>query len=313
MTCGRIAYLAVHRPIGFVKRVMQHGIIDSLLASKGERSMRAASEMLQPCRQRADSGSEVAYLTGGKYWHQTLFCAWSLLNVSECDLCITIYDDGSLDDKTEALFRRILSGVRVSRREEIESRLDRALPARSFPTLRLRRLVYPHLRKLTDIHAGHSGSITVLDSDMLFFQRPKELLDWMANPAGACCLSDIISSYGYTDDQLRKLICRPLMDRVNVGVAGLISEEIDWHRLEFWCKSLLNNYGQSYLLEQALTALLFSERPTRVLRASDYIVCPTKAHVMSKQGVLHHYVAESKYIYRRNAWRHAALPQGVRR
>lgn len=95
-------------------------------------------------------------------------------------------------------------------------------------------------------------------------------------------------------------------DRVNVGACGLKSDEIDWDRLEHWCRDTLEREGSSYYQEQALTALLVAGQPARVAPAQDYVVLPTRAQARDSHEVLHHYVAESKAWYFRDAWRHIA-------
>lgn len=309
LTPGRLVYLTWHLPVGFAKRITKHGPMNSIQAAIGERKMRAAAAVLPVSERRADSGSEVAFLTGRNHWHQTLFCAWSLLRVTGCDLAITMYDDGSLDQAIALIIKRSLPGVRIVRRSDAEASLDRFLPASRFPTLRRHRLVYPHLRKLTDIHVGHRGAVVVLDSDMLFLKRPTTMLNWLTMPTGACCMQDYITSYGYDTKNLQELTEKPILDCVNVGVAGLISDEIDWHRLESRCAKLLSDHGSSYFLEQALCAVLFSERPTLILSPADYIVGPTPDQIALRSGALQHYVAESKYAYFQTAWKRMAVPK----
>src|SRR6185437_11794079 len=168
LTLGRMVYLAWYQPVGFLRQIAKHGAGNSFLAAVGERQMRLAAATLPALPWRADNGPDVAFLSGRRHWHQTVFCAWSLLAATGSSLSVTIYDDGSLDDNIVATLERVLAGVRVVRRTQIEATLERFLPADRFPTLRHRRLVYPHLRKLTDIHVGRRGPIVVLDSDMLF-------------------------------------------------------------------------------------------------------------------------------------------------
>ena len=303
LTPGRVLYLAWYRPFGFAKKVTENGLVNSFRAYAGEQRMKLAASSLTPVTCGNTTAGEVAFLTGRNHWHQTSFCAWSLLAKSRSPVAVTIYDDGSLDDRSIANLTRTLVGVRIVRASESEDRLDRYLPRHTFPTLRHRRQLYPHLRKLMDVHVGRVGPIVVLDSDMLFVRRPDRLLDWLQQPAGGCCMEDYTTSYGYPIDDLEALLGEPMLLQVNVGVTGLISEEIDWNVVEFWCAELMRRHGASYFLEQALCALLFSQRSTLVLPSSDYIVRPNSEEIASGKGILQHYVAESKYAYLGGAWK----------
>jgi hypothetical protein len=213
---------------------------------------------------------------------------------------------------------RIFPVSRVVSSAEIEERLERALPASLYPSLRARRLVYPHLRKLTDVHAGTTGWKLVLDSDMLFYQTPSFLLEWLRRPTAPCHMLDTASAYGYSPQLMTELAQAPIPERLNVGICGLRSEEIDWDRLECWCRTLLEREGSHYLQEQALTAILAAGKTCAVAPADDYVIQPSRDEVLHPRGVMHHYVAESKAWYFRYAWRHvlksrptASLGNGV--
>jgi hypothetical protein len=96
---------------------------------------------------------------------------------------------------------------------------------------------------------------------------------------------------------------KPGASRVNVGVFGLDSGSIDWDRLEFQCRAMLDREGANYLQEQALTALLLAaDQPLRLPR-EDYLVKPGLTEGRRPSAVLHHYVAESKRSYFQHGWR----------
>jgi hypothetical protein len=247
----------------------------------------------------------VYFLTGRSFWYQTAFCARSLLIHAGRPLCVGVLDDGTLTSGDARLLERVLPGVKILWASETQGRLDEHLPAARFPTLRRRRLVYPHLKKLTDVHAGGTGWKLVLDSDMLFHRRPDFLMDWLENPTQPCHMIDVESAYGYSRGLMTELAGGPIPDRLNVGVCGLRSDLIDWERLEAWCSTLLEREGSHYLQEQALTAMLLANSPRVATPEKDYLVHPDRAETQSPTAILHHYVAESKAWYFRFGWRHS--------
>jgi hypothetical protein len=300
---GRLTYRFYYAPLGFLGRCRREGALNLYLSSRGQTQMERAAAELPPVESPEGPAAEVYFLSGRKFWYQTCFCAWTLLRHSEIPLRPIVLDDGSLDEAMQAALRRVIPQVRFDPRPAIETRLDRALPASRFPTLRRHRLVYPHLRKLTDVHAGLTGWRLVLDSDMLFFRRPEFLLDWLRDPQRPAHMLDVAQSYGYPKPVLDELAGAPLAERLNVGVIGLKSETVDWERLESWCRTLLEKHGSHYLLEQGLTAMLLAGQPCAVAPEADYVAMPPADEVHRPKAVMHHYVAESKALYFRHGWR----------
>ncbi len=302
---GRLSYLAWHWPRAAVARSRRAGgPWHQWLDHRGEAAMRRAAAQLPP---RADTRrvvAEVWFLTGRRFWHQTAFCAWSLLHHSGDEVRPGFIDDGSMDDALVNEARRLFPGSLLRRAAECELLLDASLPSIRFPSLRAQRRSYIHLRKLTDAHVAHHGHRLVLDSDMLFFRRPDALLAWLAAPDRPIHMLDVHDAYGYPASTLAELTGRPVPTCVNVGVCGLASDLLGWDLLESWCAHLLARHGTSYYLEQALVALLAtSANPVRLAR-SDYRLLPDLAECRAPTAALHHYVALSKRGYFRFAWRH---------
>lgn len=308
MTTGRLLYLGYHAPLAALARsVREGGPIHQWRNRRGEQAMRVAAAWLTPTAPLDPAlprGPDLCFLTGKKYWHQTAFCAWSLVRAAGRPLPFVFHDDGTIDQEFINEAHRLFPDSKIITAAVADAVLDAHLPAARFPALRAQRRTYLHLRKLTDCHAGRPGPRLVLDSDMLFFRRPDALLAWLDTPVDPIHMVDVQDSYGYPAATLQTLATGPLPSCVNVGVLGLRSETIDWEKLEHACATLLAQHGTSYFLEQALSALLLSaENPTR-LPAADYRVLPDASECVSPTAALHHYVAESKRGYFRHGWRH---------
>jgi hypothetical protein len=214
-----------------------------------------------------------------------------------------IYDDGTLTADARDHIRRAVPWAELISAERSEERLDRLHPASSFPTLRAKRLDYPHLRKLTDIHLSAPSWTLVMDSDMLLFRHPHALASWFADPR-AIFMQDVMSAYGYSRGLMTELADGDIPDRINCGLYALYSPSIDWDRLEYWCRTQLEREGPNYVQEQALTALLVAGAGAEALPAADYVVLPSLAEGRAPTAVLHHYVAHSKRSYFQHGWRH---------
>ena len=309
MTPGRILYRLWYQPLSWLHRLWREGgPVNQWRNRRGRREMIAAAGRLPPLPAPPPDAAEVCFLTGRRFWYQTAFCFWSLCRHADRPLRAAFYDDGTFDDSLRTECVRLFPGARLHDAREIEASLDEHLPLVCFPTLRARRLIYPNLRKLTDVHAGGRGWRLVLDSDMLFFRRPDLLLAWLDAPARSLHMTDVQDAYGYSRALMESIAGRPIPSRLNVGLCGLRSDELDWDRLETWCRRLQEAEGTSYYQEQALIAMLLAGRECVVAPPEDYVLMPDEEEARQPHAVMHHYVHLSKRGYFRHAWRHLYNP-----
>lgn len=263
--------------------------------------MAKMSQNLTPV-QNYDDGLPVHFLTGKNYLYQTLFCIHSLTKVASEKFKFILVDDGSFDKAMIAQIEKQLPGSKIVTKKNIANNLDKYLPESTYPCLRQKRKIYPHLKKLTDIHTipGDNWKL-VMDSDMLFWKRPMEVISWYKNPTQPVYMLDCTESYGYSKQLMQELSGNPIPDLLNVGIIGQKSADIDWIKLENWIKTLEEKEGTSYYLEQALTAMLIGNKKSIILNADLYKVNPVI--INDSTPVLHHYVDLSKKIYYTKAWK----------
>ncbi|WP_162996814.1 glycosyl transferase [Mucilaginibacter kameinonensis] len=265
--------------------------------------MASKSAELPPVKSFED-GLPVYFLTGKKYLYQTLFCIQSLNRVANAPLRFILVDDGSFDEDLLAQIRKQLPGAGIVTRQMIEKNLNSILPEQRYPHLNHKRKVYPHIKKLTDIHTiVPSGWKVVLDSDMLFWNEPTELLNWLQNPTSPIYMLDCQESYGYSRHLMEELCGSKIPELLNVGVIGMNSADVNWDKIDRWIGVLEEKEGASYYLEQALTAMLLTGVKTEILPSNTYIVNPDSSMVNNAAGVLHHYVDLSKDDYFTTAWK----------
>jgi hypothetical protein len=303
---GQLALHLYYRPLGKLRDSLRAGgPIQQRRTEAGRRAMEAAAHQLVPLPARPGPGVELHLLTGSRFWYQTAFCLWTLGRHAQRSLAPVIYDDGSLTEEYRAPLLRLFPTTRFVPQGEIIARLDAHLPASRFPVLRERWINYPNIRKLTDVHVGLTGWKLVLDSDLLFFNRPGLLLDWLEQPANPLHAVDYETSYGYSRPLMNELAGAPVADLINVGLTGLNGAELDWERLEHWCRVLIERERTSYYLEQALIAMLVAGRSCTVAPAADYLTLPELPEATDCRAIMHHYVAQSKRWYFQRNWRHA--------
>ncbi|TCD07723.1 glycosyl transferase [Pedobacter frigidisoli] len=252
-----------------------------------------------------DDGLPVYFLTGKKHLYQTLFCIQSLTRISDQRFRFILVDDGSFNKTILRRIGRQIPDAEIITKEIIEKNLEEQLPKKDFASIHHKRKVYPHIKKLVDIHLlGITDWKLVLDSDMLFWKEPTAIVEWLKDPKVPLYMKDCEESYGYSTDLMQSLTLRSIPSLINVGVIGLNSQAINWSSIEEWIKVLEGEEGTSYYLEQALTAMIISESEKfTMLNALEYIVNPSKKMVEDRQGILHHYVDLSKESYFKYAWK----------
>lgn len=315
---GPLAVALYHRPLGGLRAWVRAGGPGGLRRlGEARQNMIDAANALPPLTPRGGPVVEVVYLTGKAVWEQTLFSAVSLHLHADRAVTPVFYDDGTLPAVADRL-TRVIPWARVVTAGEAEARLNRALPEATYPTLRTRRRDYVHFKKFLDVRVGSTRPQLVLDSDTLFHRRPEALLGWLARPEAGLYMADIRSAYGYSASLLRELAGGPVRRRVNAGVSGMLDADIDWDRMETWCRTLEDREGAHYFLEQALTALWFSVRPAEALPSDDYVLKPTRTEALRPEAAFHHYVLSSRRHYLLHAWRpiaqaaaEAVIPTGL--
>lgn len=305
---GRLAYHGFHRPAGWLRDLwLDGGPWQRRRTEEGRRAMEAAAAQLPLLPSFSNTAPVTLHvLTGRRFWYQTAFCLWSFARTAQRPVTPVILDDGTLTAEFSGPLLRLFPAARIETVSKIQARLDVHLPASRFPSLRARREVFPLLRKLLDPHAGLTGWRLLVDSDLLFFHRPAVVLDWHDRPTIPLRGEDIANAYGYPLELLAELAGRPVPERVNTGLLGLRSEDIDWERMEFWCRTLIERGGPQYYQEQALVALLLAGRECVVPPLSDYVLLPQPPEALACRAVMHHYVAQSKRWYFQHGWRHAS-------
>lgn len=304
---GAFFYRIYHIPKNFFKQILIHGALNMFIDWKSQSEMEKMATLLEPISKTSinNETQDIYFLTGKRFWYQTCFCCYSMAQYAdEFKLRPVIYDDGSLSQLYQEKILRIFPDAKLILKSEIEERIDKYLPRNKFPYLRERRDNYPNIKKITDIHVNSSGWKLVLDSDMLFFRNPEILIDWLKNPQTPCHMVDVETSYGYSKELMTSLAQAEISERINVGICGLKSEDIDWEQLELWCKTMIELEGTHYFQEQALVAMLLSGKSCTIAPALEYIVMPRQNEVIHPEAILHHYVADSKPWYFRYGWRH---------
>jgi hypothetical protein len=307
---GTLKTVAYRQPRDELKRLWRWGPHAYLRCNAWAREMEQAAWHL-PCPrylQTEEHPVSVWFMTGSRHWYQTAFCAWTLQQHIPLPLRIHLIDDGTLASEQKHRLRELFPLMELSSRAECDSRIAALLPPDRFPRIHTWRNIQLLFRKLTDIHADSTNWKLFLDSDMLFYQRPDELLSWWKAPDRCIFQTDCWESYGYSRALTESLTGQNLPSKVNIGIFSLNGSLIDWDEVERWLHTLEMHEGRRYNVTQCITTMIMSRLSHERLDATRYFVFPGPGSPPATTSrVLEHYVSDAKPYYVRTAWRRATM------
>ena len=126
----------------------------------------------------------VHILVSSSSWHCGLLAAISLETRCEKNWRFVFHEDGSVTEPQRKQILKTLPGVRFVSRAEADEKVGRYLM--DFPKCREHRDGHNFFLKLFDpCHFSDSLKYIVMDSDVLFFNRPAEIIDWATGSSDA--------------------------------------------------------------------------------------------------------------------------------
>ncbi len=298
LTAGRLAYLIFHCP----KRFLREKPLQTLRNQWKKYQMRATIDTFDfHCKPTETETLHAHFLLGKRYLYEAALTVYSFSKATGHPIQAHLYDDGTLQQCHIEFLKNKIPDCHIVSIDSIENQLEQRLPESSYPILRSLRYAYPHIRKLTDIHSFDDSWKLVMDTDILFFRKPVQLIgairqnQWLH-------MVDCMPNYGIDASLLEGLTAHPVHPKVNVGICHLDSRLLDWEQIEFWCARLLAEHGFSYYLEQAITAAILSLHTATPLD-EQYIVYPDLHTARQAEVAAMHYVDKSRTFFYDFAWK----------
>ncbi|RZL69651.1 MAG: hypothetical protein EOO93_00955 [Pedobacter sp.] len=263
MTIGKLIYNTIFKPTSSFRYNINHfGLFGYIRILMGETKMKKAALSLPSIELRDDFDLEVNFLTGSKYWHQTIFCGYTLATTLQNKVKINFYSDGTLSLKHIGRIQSILKKSNFISEAKVVENLLETLPQANFPVLHSLRKWHPFFRRLIDIHINQEWALH-LDSDMLFFSKPYELIHAFKNK-NALYMKELMDNSYYADSEKNleekyDIICSK---NVNGGIVAYNGTEINYQDLELKAKILLQNYPNAGAaqIEQTLMGYILNEQ-----------------------------------------------------
>ncbi len=310
MTAGQLLYKYLFKPTLPLRYNLTHfGLAGYLHMARGERAMKKAAARLRPITLTADVLLECSYLTGKKYWHQTIFCACSLARALQGRVKIKIYSDGTLTARHAAVLKTVLKNVILIYPEEVEQQLQQKLPQDHFPALHFLRNWHPFFKRIIDIHCTPGWSMH-LDSDMLFLNYPGELVEAYQNKAAVYMKESMPESY-YVDQEsaLQEKYGISCVNHLNGGIVAYDNDRVDYADLEQKAQLMIDRYlpqGPARVEQTLMSYMLYRQNATALAEALYTIYYDADIQTNAQQAV-RHYIFKAKLPYLHTEWK-ALLP-----
>jgi hypothetical protein len=169
----------------------------------------------------------VHVLTGRDDWRHTAWTLASFFHYSEFAWPVVIHDDGTLPEQGRATLQKLFTSARIISRSEADAAVTPLL--RAFPFCADLRRTQPLALKIFDVpHFAAGGRILLFDSGLLFFNHPREILDWAAGQSGECWFHEDIEERSLiTAAEARTELGVKIWPRVNSGLCLLSKAAID--------------------------------------------------------------------------------------
>jgi hypothetical protein len=203
-------------------------------------------------------------------------CLWAVKSfLFQCDrrYGVVLHEDGSLTDEDIATLNRHLPGVTIIRKAEADVAVCEWL--RDYPNaLAYRQAHRPHSDHRHPAYNMHIFAVRLfdfnyysmaskrmfLDADVLFFKPPREILDWIGEPADTRSLYSV-EAWVPVRDKRDRLIFEPKEATFNAGLICLDSHVYSLAALDAWIGANKDRMDLAPTFEQSAYRHLITSEP----------------------------------------------------
>ena len=143
---------------------------------------------------------------------------------------VYVHDDGTLGAAHEEAIKSVLPSTIFVRKPDADSEMQAALSGYDL-CLKARDHYAPSLKFFDAWHYSDEKPYLVIDTDILFYDRPDMMLNWTDGElAGSWFMDDLATSYVISPDEFYELAATKMWPKVNSGICMVQPGMID---LEF--------------------------------------------------------------------------------
>lgn len=227
-------------------------------------------------------------LTGINDWRLAAWMLASFFHFTQRSWSVFIHDDGTLPAEARETLTLLFPQTRIISRAEADAAMANEL--RNYPRCQQYRQMHPLAQKIFDVPFFTTGKqFMLLDSDLLFFARPEEILHWVDGGEGECWFNaDADEAALLSKDEAKSQLGVDLWPKVNSGLCLISKSAVDRDFLEHALATTNILEAKVWRIEQTLYALTASRHGKGGLLPATYEVSLGKT--AAPNALARHYV-----------------------
>lgn len=220
---------------------------------------------LKPIAIPEQSQTEIHLFCGNKQAVMAIWGLWSFYHFAGADYAAFVHTDGTLTSEDAERFHHSFPNIHLVDAKWEEQRFQTILAGPDFARTRQfrdedffgRKLLHPHLSE-------HGKIIFLLDTDIVFFGRPTEVIESFNRAATLGQVAaglDVRNSYVADPQAIRERLGVKIADRLNCGMMVVPKfTRDDFLLIERSLRGFNPEWFNSYFCEQTLDAIVAGER-----------------------------------------------------
>ena len=257
---------------------------------------------------RAGGAVEVHMLCYERDYLCAIWALKSFYHFAQARYPLAIHVQGSVPNRVPARLKAHFPAARIIIQSEADAIVERWLNERGFVRLLDARRRSPFMLKLTDFAIlSEAVHLLTIDSDVLFFNRPSDLLVATGAPLPANLFQrDPVSTYNLSEERALDELGIRLAPQVNTGIMLFPRASIQLFRCEQYLAHPDVAQPNGWI-EQTLYALLASEQG-RVAYLSDRYLISLETGVPLDNLIARHYAGPTRSLFTQEG-----LPELIKR
>ena len=219
----------------------------------------------QPIDNIGDLTCEIHVFTCVKDWLNLVWALKSFYHYSRRNYALCIHDDGTLNGEHYAIFKHHFPDARIIDRLAADRKVLSQL--QNYPRcLEFRKTNHLSPKVFDFLSYLKSDRLLLLDSDVLFFAEPTELIHRIENPDYHynSVNADVASAYTVDPEVVKEQMGFEVQERFNSGLGLIHKESLDLDWIEEFL-GLPDIIGHFWRIEQTLYALCSSKFGVQLL------------------------------------------------
>lgn len=255
-----------------------------------------------------NSNVDVCIVTSHSDYPNALLAVKSLFYYLNFSLSVVVIDDGSLEKKDLKQIQHHLKGAKI-----ITDSLFKTTAARFFNKNSeiFKNINLPYIRKkIAPKLFSTKDRILFLDSDVLFFKKPYEIIQWIKGEYDCFYIQDFQDAYFLSNIESIHLFKKRLWPKVNSGLLGIKRNMLNMRLLEKIIPLRISLSCYRPLQYQVFFALIFSmssSKTTIVTLPKAYLISDNSQDYKPTKLIAGHYIrlvrrqliSDSEYVLKK--------------